>query len=70
MLIELDDPSVLDDLVEFMHVAGCLAVVRGAAKVEVTPATTKGEDADRANVARLLDSWRGGNPDVQAVTLD
>jgi hypothetical protein len=70
MLIEISNPRLLQDLLDFLRRAECVAEQTGRNRLEVYVPRAPTEEAGRREVELYLATWRARHPGVGTDLID
>ena len=69
MRVKLSDPALVDDLVDFLRAAGCVAQPADVAIVSVSIPKSLREDAAELELDLYLRVWEATHPEAEARRL-
>jgi hypothetical protein len=69
MKINVSNPALVDDLLEFLRRAKCTATVAEDGSIEVEVPEAYGDEQARMEIDLYLKAWQAAHPDVEARLL-
>jgi hypothetical protein len=69
MKINVSNPALVDDLLEFLRRAECTATVGEDGSIDVEVPEAYGDEQARMEVDLYLKAWQAAHPDVEAHLL-